>query len=65
MNEHAEQNKLQRIVITGVNGFVGKHLVRELKNNDIAVIGVGRETQIHSELEGLLESYHQIDLAQD
>ena len=65
MNEHTEQNKLQRIVITGVNGFVGKHLVRELKNNDIAVIGVGRETQIHSELEGLLESYHQIDLAQD
>ena len=65
MNELADQKKLQRIVITGVNGFVGKHLVRELRNYDIAVIGVGRETEIHPELEGLLESYHQIDLAQD
>lgn len=63
MNELADQKKLQRIVITGVNGFVGKHLVRELKNHNIAVIGVGRETEIHPELDGLLESYHQIDLA--
>ncbi len=31
------------IVITGVNGFVGRHLAAELKKQSIQAIGVGRE----------------------
>jgi len=32
---------VKRILITGVNGFVGPHLVSELKKNDYYIIGVG------------------------
>lgn len=32
---------MKRILITGVNGFVGPHLVSELKKNDYYIIGVG------------------------
>jgi nucleoside-diphosphate-sugar epimerase len=33
--------KVMRFLVTGVNGFVGQHLVRELTNNNIEVVGVG------------------------
>lgn len=32
-----------RVMVTGVNGFVGGHLVRELKSRRHYVIGIGRE----------------------
>lgn len=32
---------MKRILITGVNGFVGPHLVSELKKNNYYIIGVG------------------------
>lgn len=33
-----------RVAVTGVNGFVGRHLVTELVSNGIKVVGIGRET---------------------
>jgi GDP-4-dehydro-6-deoxy-D-mannose reductase len=32
---------MKKVLVTGSNGFVGQHLVRELSEHDIAVIGVG------------------------
>jgi GDP-4-dehydro-6-deoxy-D-mannose reductase len=32
---------MKRVIITGVNGFVGQHLAKELSENNIEVIGVG------------------------
>lgn len=32
---------MQKVLVTGANGFVGQHLVKELAENNITVIGVG------------------------
>lgn len=36
----------ERAIITGVNGFVGHHLAKELSDNDMEVIGLGNDTQL-------------------
>jgi GDP-4-dehydro-6-deoxy-D-mannose reductase len=56
---------MKTIIITGINGFVGKHLTRELHENGISVIGVGREEEAHEEIGSILESYHVVDLSQE
>lgn len=55
---------MTRILITGINGFVGKHLTRELTENDISVIGIGREETVDPEIGELLDSYIYQDIAQ-
>lgn len=52
------------IIITGINGFVGKYLTRELVANDIAVVGIGREETVEPEIGDLLEDYIYQDIAQ-
>lgn len=32
---------MKKVLVTGANGFVGQHLVKELAENDISVVGVG------------------------
>jgi GDP-4-dehydro-6-deoxy-D-mannose reductase len=32
---------MQKVLVTGANGFVGQHLVKELSENGITVVGVG------------------------
>lgn len=54
---------MHTIIITGVNGFVGKHLVRELTSRDHIVIGVGLEEVADSELKDLLHHYISQDIA--
>lgn len=53
----------QRIVITGVNGFVGKHLVRELKDYNFEVIGVDRSEVADDSIVDMLSDYVVGDLA--
>lgn len=53
----------QKIVVTGVNGFVGKHLVRELSSHDIDVIGVDRADKAEPEILKLLSGYIDCDLS--
>jgi GDP-4-dehydro-6-deoxy-D-mannose reductase len=50
------------ILVTGVNGFAGTHLVRELNSNNIKVIGIGREDTPSIEIASFLKDYHQADL---
>lgn len=54
----------KRIAITGINGFVGKHLTRELVNNDIDVVGIGREDIVDPEIAELLNEYIHQDIAE-
>jgi GDP-4-dehydro-6-deoxy-D-mannose reductase len=54
----------QTIVVTGVNGFVGKHLVSELVAAGHKVIGVGRENEVHEQIADKLVEYALVDLAQ-
>lgn len=54
---------MQKIVITGVNGFVGKHLTRELKSAGHFVIGLDRSDAPHEEIAALIDDYRTADLA--
>lgn len=51
------------IVVTGINGFVGKHLTRELKSAGHTVIGLDRSETVHEEITDLVDDYRAADLA--
>ena len=38
-----QMSRAQRVAVTGVNGFVGRHLVQELLVAGVDVVGVGHE----------------------
>ena len=51
------------ILVTGINGFVGKHLTRELAGQNIEVMGVGNnEPMADPEIADLLNDYRQVDI---
>ncbi len=51
------------IFVTGVNGFVGKHLVRELKQRGLLVGGLGNQEPLaHEEIASDLDFYKQCDI---
>jgi GDP-4-dehydro-6-deoxy-D-mannose reductase len=53
---------MTRILVSGVNGFVGKHLVREINSRGYKAVGVGREENVHPQIESLLDNYYSADL---
>lgn len=53
-----------KILVTGVNGFVGKHLARELAGRNMRVLGIGHhEDEPNGEIASLLDSYYKCDVA--
>lgn len=54
---------MHTIVVTGINGFVGKHLARELVKSGHTVIGVGREETVDPEIDSILKDYIYQDIA--
>lgn len=50
------------VVVTGVNGFVGKHLVNELFKKGVEVVGIGRELETHPAVADMLTTYFACDL---
>jgi GDP-4-dehydro-6-deoxy-D-mannose reductase len=58
-------NMAERIIVTGINGFVGKHLTRELADNGVEVVGVGREDEIHRDIAHIVKEYYQIDMTKE
>ncbi|MDO8592005.1 MAG: NAD-dependent epimerase/dehydratase family protein [bacterium] len=50
------------VLVTGVNGFVGKHLARELKKRGDGIAGIGREANPAPEIKELIDSYWACDL---
>jgi GDP-4-dehydro-6-deoxy-D-mannose reductase len=50
------------IVVSGINGFVGEHLARELKSIGHIVHGIGREPTPKGAVVHLLDKYTQCDL---
>jgi GDP-4-dehydro-6-deoxy-D-mannose reductase len=54
---------MSKVIVTGVNGFVGGHLTDELIRQGFEVVGVGREEQPSPELTEKLHSYYACDLA--
>ncbi|MES2971816.1 MAG: GDP-mannose 4,6-dehydratase [Patescibacteria group bacterium] len=55
---------MAKILVTGVNGFVGHHLVRELKSQGFSVVGAGREPEVSVEIKELLEQYFVCELTE-
>jgi GDP-4-dehydro-6-deoxy-D-mannose reductase len=53
---------MQKVLVTGVNGFVGKHLARELKNRNLQVTGLGQHKQAHPEIAEFIDNYLDCDL---
>lgn len=56
-----EKNK---IVISGINGFVGRHLARLLSSQGIHVIGIGHDKDISPDIQNCAKAYYQQDLTQ-
>lgn len=53
------------VIVTGINGFVGRHLARELQTNNISVIGIGRDAAIDPSLADIIDTYHSADLVSE
>lgn len=53
---------MSNILITGINGFVGKHLAHELQSQGHQVIGVSREPAIHPALANKVSAYYSCDI---
>ncbi len=53
---------MSKILVTGVNGFVGEHLTHELVNHGQAVVGIGIQPEPSQSHASLLDSYFACDL---
>ena len=53
-----------RVVISGINGFVGHHLARELYKSDVSVIGVSQDAAISDSLKDCVDEYYQAELTE-
>jgi GDP-4-dehydro-6-deoxy-D-mannose reductase len=53
---------MKKILVSGVNGFVGKHLLREIVSRGHKAYGVGREETAHPEISSILSGYFIADL---
>jgi GDP-4-dehydro-6-deoxy-D-mannose reductase len=51
-------------LVTGVNGFVGQHLARELHGRGHETVGVGRESKPNSLVDEFLSGYARCDLTE-
>ena len=56
-------NKIN-VVVSGVNGFVGHHLARELHNAGALVIGIGQDEAVDSDISDVVNQYHQANLVE-
>lgn len=55
----------EKVIITGVNGFVGEHVARDFKEHGFAVVGTGREDIPSSKVAEFLDDYIKVDLLKD
>jgi GDP-4-dehydro-6-deoxy-D-mannose reductase len=53
---------MKKILVTGANGFVGQHLVKELSENGASVVGIGGH-QVPTGETTYLEDYLELDLS--
>jgi len=55
-------NMNNEIVVTGINGFVGEHLAKHLKEQGYSVHGVAREEGVRDKVAPYVDTYSQADL---
>lgn len=47
----------EKVVISGINGFVGQHLAKALSAQGISVVGVGNEPEVYENIANIVDSY--------
>lgn len=55
-------NRAKNVLVTGINGFVGQHLARELNENGCTIIAVGQDDAPAEPIIKLVEKYYKCDL---
>lgn len=53
------------VLVTGINGFVGKHVAAELKTRGCRVVGVGYQEAPHPLLKDSIDNYYPCDLTDE
>lgn len=53
---------MQTVLVTGINGFVGRHVARQLHDRGVSIIGIGTDDSLAGELEDLGITYVACDL---
>ncbi len=53
---------MSKILVTGVNGFVGHHVAAQLNEAEHSIIGIGNQPKIQSDLKGVVSEYRSLDL---
>lgn len=52
----------KKVLITGINGFVGKHLAREFNSRGCEVMGLGREAELNAAVQSQVAQYFVCEL---
>lgn len=53
---------MTKVLVTGVNGFVGHHVAQQLNDRGMDILGVGNQQNLEVGLRGLVETYVSCDL---
>jgi len=53
---------MSKILVTGVNGFVGHHVAKQLHGRGIEILGVGNQPELQDGLTGVVDDYVSCDL---
>ena len=56
---------MTKVIITGINGFVGEHVAREFKNRGFSVVGVGYDSEPNQKVASLLDGYVACNLLEE
>lgn len=56
---------MHKILVTGVNGFVGHHVARELSSQNFRVVGVSNQGNLEDDLRATVETYIACDLTNE
>lgn len=64
-NEVHSAVSIRSITITGVDGFVGRHVARAAHRRGLRVVGVSRSAQVSGELSQILDRYISADLTNE
>jgi len=54
---------MSKILVTGINGFVGGHLAEQLAAKGNSVVGVGMDQELNKRLDAHVSDYYQCDLS--
>lgn len=53
---------MTKVLLTGINGFVGHHVAKQLHERGIFVVGVGNQPELQADLKGIVSEYIACDL---